>query len=732
MAEQAPLLPTAGGVEVSTPELLETRLSTRMRLTRVGVAMVGLAGVVAAAGVVAFSTIHVPTATGDEGEATVALSSGGSSTSSTSSTSSSTSSSAADQVATIEIVPSNPHYSQEYAKKTTDSYPFLTEHRLVEPQRVTTFSVKLEVADADLTPSECTFKVSKGADGGVYGALTKDFEAHGAFAVAKDGDDWTADFAVTFPAPGSYPVEVACPLSAEVSANLKEDVMCYYIRRELRELSDKMRSDFLDAFMVLAEVPTNEGVTKYGKYYRSLEDFEIVHLRAAGARNLDHMHDGMGLVTQHAAMTSAFELSLQAVNPTVSIPYWDYTIDAYLVGRDGKGHGENFGDVFKESTLFTEDWFGVTDVSSHRVTEGRFANQEVPRDYEFEIRSPYGFLRAPWNINPSKYVTRYHKVCGAKINSQFFLVTNNYVNKSADHFSFPSCDSHFQMTQTETYDSWYEYSMNMGYSPHGPIHGWVGGVGGQCEGGTWDEMYASGKITHEELMVMKHNSFFLLKNMYRAEVIEMPKMCSADTPVKDCMWVCDKSVVDNDDTSEMAGLIKSSFNIDQSHTHYKEIVHKAVCETPYWPGDHFEAASPVEASFWPIHPTLDRLTQYKNLVRPFTSKDWPDYKAYQATGDYAPCTNSNTDCEGHNPYDVTVFHTVIKDATSGTFEQRHLTNMQAREAANPVNDDTLDSLDMPDLGNDINPPGSYAMPYVYNHFEWNHCEAAGIHFKAVS
>ena len=76
-------------------------------------------------------------------------------------------------------------------------------------------------------------------------------------------------------------------------------------------------------------------------------------------------------------------------------------------------------------------------------------------------------------------MTRYHKVCGAKINAQFFLVTSPYVNKSADHFDFPSCDSHFQMTQTETYDSFYEYTMNMGYSPHGPIHGWVGGVGGQ-------------------------------------------------------------------------------------------------------------------------------------------------------------------------------------------------------------------------------------------------------------
>ena len=56
--------------------------------------------------------------------------------------------------------------------------------------------------------------------------------------------------------------------------------MCYYIRRELRELSDKMRSDFLDAFMVPG-FADNEGVTKYGKYYRSLEDFEIA-MRAAG------------------------------------------------------------------------------------------------------------------------------------------------------------------------------------------------------------------------------------------------------------------------------------------------------------------------------------------------------------------------------------------------------------------------------------------------------------------
>ena len=63
-------------------------------------------------------------------------------------------------------------------------------------------------------------------------------------------------------------------------------------------------------------------------------------------------------------------------------------------------------------TLFSENWFGETDSESHIVTKGRFAYQELTRDYNFTTRSAYGFLRAPWNLNPNKYVTRYHSYCG--------------------------------------------------------------------------------------------------------------------------------------------------------------------------------------------------------------------------------------------------------------------------------------------------------------------------------
>ena len=39
------------------------------------------------------------------------------------------------------------------------------------------------------------------------------------------------------------------------------------------------------------------------------------------------MHDGYGFVTQHSALSKWFEVVMQAVNPVVTLPYWDYTIE---------------------------------------------------------------------------------------------------------------------------------------------------------------------------------------------------------------------------------------------------------------------------------------------------------------------------------------------------------------------------------------------------------------------
>ena len=147
------------------------------------------------------------------------------------------------------------------------------------------------------------------------------------------------EFKATFPSPGIYVVSATCEIGNANGVTSSDPVVrsktshsdyidCRYVRRELRELTDADRDIFLDAFMVLSRVETQAGVHKYGKHYRSLIDFELMHLKAAGDKRLDHIHDGVGLLTQHASMSSEMELSLQSVTPTIALPYWDYTFDS--------------------------------------------------------------------------------------------------------------------------------------------------------------------------------------------------------------------------------------------------------------------------------------------------------------------------------------------------------------------------------------------------------------------
>ena len=62
-------------------------------------------------------------------------------------------------------------------------------------------------------------------------------------------------------------------------------------------------------------MPSDEGRAAYGTHYKSLDEFCALHLNAAGARSHDQIHDGMGIVTQHLAITQAFEQSIQAIAP---------------------------------------------------------------------------------------------------------------------------------------------------------------------------------------------------------------------------------------------------------------------------------------------------------------------------------------------------------------------------------------------------------------------------------
>ncbi|CAN0031825.1 unnamed protein product, partial [Ectocarpus sp. 12 AP-2014] len=55
-------------------------------------------------------------------------------------------------------------------------------------------------------------------------------------------------------------------------------------------------------------------------------------------------------------LTNTFEYSLQQVNPKLTVPYWDFTvesIEAEIAGDDNE--------ITINSPLFQESWFGTAD-----------------------------------------------------------------------------------------------------------------------------------------------------------------------------------------------------------------------------------------------------------------------------------------------------------------------------------------------------------------------------------
>ena len=130
---------------------------------------------------------------------------------------------------------------------------------------------------------------------------------------------------------------------------LSHELAVRYVRRDIRKLSDSQRRAFFSAARVLYDLSTEEGASKYGQDFRSISHFVALHLEASVSptcailtewsslilprptpfkvpnKHHDQLHDGMGFLTQHMSVTNEFERALQIVDPTVSVPYWDFT-----------------------------------------------------------------------------------------------------------------------------------------------------------------------------------------------------------------------------------------------------------------------------------------------------------------------------------------------------------------------------------------------------------------------
>ena len=66
-------------------------------------------------------------------------------------------------------------------------------------------------------------------------------------------------------------------------------------------------------------------------------------------------------------VTMMFESSLQAVNPKLSLPYWDFTIEADTIDNEYDG---DYTKLREASDLWTSEWFGSVDNADFQVRDG--------------------------------------------------------------------------------------------------------------------------------------------------------------------------------------------------------------------------------------------------------------------------------------------------------------------------------------------------------------------------
>lgn len=563
----------------------------------------------------------------------------------------------------------------EYGAAAGDAYPWIKDgsyDAVVEPFAPTT----LRLEDAPAGAATVTWALGEGRSASGH-AVNATFERLASYEI----------------------VAVAVDATGARVATKKATVLCRYVRREIRQLTAEHRNRFLDAASVLWSCRNCSDV--YGPAYLDAYELTRKHAALAGDRTCDHMHDGLGFLTMHLGLSLAFEQSVQAVDARVAMPYWDFTIDRARVDA-------GTWSSLDESDLWRSDWFGSADASESTVTEGRWAYLAAESGaWDSPTRNSYGFLRAPWNNNNRPYVTRSKTLCGTAFTST------------------PTCGDHFDVVNGTA--TWYDFGWALPYAPHGSVHQYVGGTLECNETNndllSWltrtvdESIYTGFSATSSDLTyLLRTDMFLMLKNLFRLEKLSFPEYCSTDTPYSDCHGTCDASVnlkqalAHNNtgaveeywgemmawDTAITGTRQTISSRYDWLDEDLKVDVMARLCDGGFGvDGDHLEAASPLDPSFWPIHPTLERLYVYKMLAGGFENATWP------STG-YA----SSDDCYGHGASDLVPFQFSLKDDDAPVF----YTNVEILALASPE---------------------SPTLPYVFADFDWDHCVEFGYDFASL-
>jgi hypothetical protein len=126
-------------------------------------------------------------------------------------------------------------------------------------------------------------------------------------------------------------------------------------------------------------------------------------------------------------------------------------------------------------------------------------------------------------------------------------------------------------------------------------------------------------------------------------------------------------------------------------------------------GDQIESASPADPSFWPIHPTLERALQAR-LMAGFSDMTWPTMEQAISGEKYV--------CDKVNCYENGVQDT-YEECCYGHYENDQLLDFVNGDKTGSFGQTNKEVL----AGTDPSVAATYTMPYIYAHFQWDHCQA---------
>eukprot|EP00904_Undaria_pinnatifida_P008202 jgi/Undpi1/4511/HiC_scaffold_18.g07865.m1 len=482
-------------------------------------------------------------------------------------------------------------------------------------------------------------------------------------------------------------------------------IMVKYVRREIRQLTDRDREAFLTAMEVIYRLDPNVGRSRYGDEFKSIHYFVQMHLEGAGITDCDHWHDDAGIMTHHVGFTLLFEQALQVIDPSVSIPYWEYTIESSL-GLDSYG----------DSVIFSPNWLGAAspDNDFHTISEGRWAFLPIKTDTWSTVHNSYGLLRAPWNTDSTPYLTR-HNTTNSKTSTS--MVTCSTYQACFDTSSLADMNN----------------CLNGG--THGPVH--------ILTGGEWED-------PEEDLITnLGLNAIIplLSKYLWRKGYMRMPEMCTEEEngmgSKSTCRASCPPELYESrgmtpydvlEDTLALYWSAESAEHVikylsdedrfvvagHEDDEEFQQALWKklllALCD-PGHVGDMYTSSAPYDPVFWVIHPSAERLLSWRRMMADdgiegyqFDEKwgyshghvigetgmvcNWSDVRADSL--DMPTCEKGI--CGGHTPTDVLPFRIKVGG------EYVTMTNREWLEFISPNNEE---------------------LPYMYNEYRWDHCAAEG-------